>query len=143
MSLRDFIRHFNSQKKKDLENSQYFKILKLFFFLPGFLRYTLFRLLARPFPSIMRNIAGTAAFTSVGKFGTDFTTPLSPKSMTLSLGAVKVRPLADTDGSIRPGLCAYLTFTYDHRIADGRDCAEFAVYVKNLLENKNTFFKTE
>lgn len=133
MELNDFLNAFEKQKKATLSGLNYAKILKFFLLIPNFIRFLLFRLFCKPIPEIMRKIGGTAAFTSVGKYGVDFTTPLSPKSMTVSLGSVKMRPLV-TDKGVEPRLTAYLTFTYDHRIADGRECAQFAAYIKNIIE---------
>ncbi|MFZ2958208.1 MAG: hypothetical protein WA705_15070 [Candidatus Ozemobacteraceae bacterium] len=87
--IHEFLRH---RRDDPLESLDEFNRYKSLLRLPGFCRWYLFQLFCKPFPSIMRQIVGTTAFTSVGRFGTTFTTPLSPRTCTLSLGKVEVRP---------------------------------------------------
>ncbi|HBC76791.1 MAG: hypothetical protein A2008_11985 [Candidatus Wallbacteria bacterium GWC2_49_35] len=124
---------FCALKSADYEKTDSYRNRSLFLRIPNFIRMLLFRLFYKPFPSKMREIAGTCAFTSVGKYGVDFTTPLSPKSMTFSLGRVRERPAA-VNGSIEARLSAYVTLTYDHRIADGAECAALGSLVKEIIE---------
>lgn len=127
---------FEEIKKSDYEKTADYKNRRLFLMIPAFIRMFLFRLFYKPFPSKMRQIGGSCAFTSVGKHGVDFTTPLSPKSITFSLGRVGVRPMA-AGGSIEARLCAYITLTYDHRIADGAECAALGERLKNIIETSD------
>ena len=127
---------FEEIKKSDYEKTADYKNRRLFMMIPDFIRMFLFRLFYKPFPSKMRQIAGSCAFTSVGKHGVDFTTPLSPKSITFSLGRVSVRPVA-VNGSIEARTCAYITLTYDHRIADGAECAALGERLKNIIETSD------
>ncbi len=127
---------FEEIKKSDYEKTADYKNRRLFLMIPDFIRMFLFRLFYKPFPSKMRQIAGTCAFTSVGKHGVDFTTPLSPKSITFSLGRVGVRPVAFS-GGVEARSCAYITLTYDHRIADGAECAALGERLKNIIENSD------
>lgn len=127
---------FEEIKKSDYEKTADYKNRRLFLMIPGFIRMFLFRLFYKPFPSKMRQIAGTCAFTSVGKHGVDFTTPLSPKSITFSLGRVGLRPMTD-GGSVEARMCAYITLTYDHRIADGAECAALGERLKNIIETSD------
>lgn len=120
----------------EYEKSRSFKNRRLFLNIPHFLRMLLFRLFCKPFPERMREIGGTCAFTSVGKHGVDFTTPLSPKSITFSLGRVCERPMA-VDGVLKPRISAYVTLTYDHRVADGAECAALGARVKDIIENSD------
>lgn len=129
-----FLQLFDAQKESSLDDMAYAQTLSRFAMIPTFLRMTLFRLFCKPFPRVMRSIAGTVAFTSIGKYGVDFTTPLSPKSLTLSLGSVKKRPMV-VKNDLVSRQSAHLTFTYDHRIADGSECAQLANDVKQYLEN--------
>jgi len=129
----EFVRRLEGQKNQSLDELGYTRTRRLFAAIPNVLRMPLFRLCCKPFPAVMRSIAGTVGFTSVGKHGVDFTTPLSPKSMTVSLGAVRPRPMV-VGGAVVPRQSAYVTFTYDHRVADGRDCAAFGDEVRRWLE---------
>ena len=133
LDFHQFLGLFNRERALSLEEMPYTRIYSLFSLIPAFLRTTLFRIFCKPFPGIMRSIAGTVAFTSVGKHGVDFTTPLSPKSLTVSLGSVKKRPLI-VDGGVFPRQSAHMTFTYDHRVADGSECARLAQELKTFLE---------
>ena len=140
LSFSDFLARFKEQKETSLEANQYRRTHKMFGLIPNFLRTPLFRLFCKPFPSIMRKIAGTVGFTSVGKDGVDFTTPLSPKSMTVSLGSVKKRPMA-RDDEVLVKNSAYITLTYDHRVADGRECARFGSNLRRFLEEEISHLK--
>lgn len=133
----DFCERLRLDKEAALEELGYHRTRRCFALIPNFLRMILFRLFCKPFPGIMRQIAGTVGFTSVGKDGVDFTTPLSPKTLTLSLGAVKERPMV-RDGQVESRLSAYVTVTYDHRVADGRDCARFGQELRAFLEDEIT-----
>jgi len=134
-SFGEFLKQFQGQKDATLEELGYHRTHRFFLAIPGFLRTLLFRILCKPFPGIMRRIAGTVGFTSVGKWGTDITTPLSPKTMTLSLGCIRRRPM-ERDGELKLVSSAYVTLTYDHRVADGRDCARFGAQIKEFLESE-------
>lgn len=127
---------FEEFKKSDYEKTADYKNRRLFLMIPAFIRMLLFRLFYKPFPSKMRRISGSCAFTSVGKHGVDFTTPLSPKSITFSLGRVGVRPIV-AGGAIQARLCAYITLTYDHRIADGAECAALGERLKHIIETSD------
>jgi pyruvate/2-oxoglutarate dehydrogenase complex dihydrolipoamide acyltransferase (E2) component len=132
-SFAQFLERFRQEKEAGLENLGYYRILRMFLLIPRFVRMFLFKLFCKPFPGVMRRIAGTVAFTSVGKHGVDFTTPLSPKSLCVSLGAVARRAVVSND-AVRPATSAYLTLTYDHRVADGRHCAKLGNDLKRSLE---------
>ncbi|HPG60110.1 MAG TPA: 2-oxo acid dehydrogenase subunit E2 [Candidatus Wallbacteria bacterium] len=125
---------FTAIKETPYEKTVHHKNRQIFLMIPDFLRIFLFKLFCKPFPSKMREIGGTCAFTSVGKFGVDFTTPLSPKSITFSLGRVCKRPMV-IEGALQARTCAYITLTYDHRIADGAQCASLGARLKDIIEN--------
>jgi len=130
----DIINHLGTLKNIKHDETPEYKNYELFKMLPNFIRMTLFRLFCKPFPDRMREIGGTCAFTSVGKYGVDFTTPLSPRSITFSLGRVAERPVV-VDKKIEARSSAYVTLTYDHRIADGADCAKLGTDLRNFIEN--------
>lgn len=133
MCFRDFHDKYMNQCNSSLEGLGFYKILKLFALIPDSLRFALFRLFCKPFPSVMRKIGGTVAFTSVGKYGVDITTPLSPKSLTLSLGAIKPRVI-ESEGKPCVKMAGYITLTYDHRIADGAECASLGNAIRHFME---------
>lgn len=134
MGFEAFLQAFNGQKAAGAGGTEHQKVIDLIASVPAFARTALFRLFCKPFPEVMRKIAGTAAFTSVGRHGVDFTAPLSPKSATFSLGAVKPRPMVE-GGSVVPRMSGYLTITYDHRVADGSHCAKLGADLRCFIEN--------
>lgn len=133
LGFSDFMTVFKSHKTKGPGRKEHQKVIDLIASVPTLLRTIMFRLLCKPFPSVMRRIGGTSAFTSVGRHGVDFTAPLSPKSATFSLGAVKPRPMI-VDGKVEPRLSAYVTITYDHRVADGSHCAHLGSHLRDFIE---------
>ncbi len=82
---------------------------------------------------------GTFTITNHGVTGSLFATPIinQPQAGILGIGAVVKRPVVITQNgldaiAIRP-LC-YLSFTFDHRIADGATADQFLSTVKQRLE---------
>lgn len=128
--VHEFLRSRRDDPLESLEEWDAYKRLQ---HVPAFCRWHLFQLFIKPFPGLMRNLVGTTAFTSVGKFGTTATTPLSPRTCTLSLGRVEPRARV-ANGSVRAALSSWLTITYDHRIADGADVARFGTELRSRLE---------
>ncbi len=131
-----FLRH---RKEAPLESLEEFAIYRRLRRVPAFCRWPLFQWVCKPFPGLMRNLVGTTAFTSVGKFGTTLTTPLSPRTVTLSLGHVERRPRAVPGAGpepagveVRPSV--WLTVTYDHRVADGAEIGRFGDRIRRRLE---------
>lgn len=129
-AIHEFLR---SRRDKPLESLDEFQKYKMLLKLPAFCRWHLFQIFCKPFPRLMRQIVGTTAFTSIGKFGTTATTPLSPRTVTLSLGKVEDRPRA-RDGQAIVARSVWLTLTYDHRIADGAELAAMGDRLRERLE---------
>ncbi len=131
-SVEDIHAFLQSRRQLPLEElpefASYLRLLKL----PAFCRWHLFQVFCKPFPEIMRRIVGTTAFTSIGRFGTTFTTPLSPRTCTLSMGRVEPRPRA-IDGNAKVALSSWLTLTYDHRIVDGAGVARAGDHLRDIL----------
>jgi len=100
--------------------------------LPTVLRWLHYTFRCARFPTKVREIFGTVGFSSVGKWGAAITTPLAPRSLTFSLGSVERQPVVDGD-TVRPGLVAWVTLTYDHRIADGAQVARLGSEVADFL----------
>ncbi|PMP74464.1 MAG: 2-oxo acid dehydrogenase subunit E2, partial [Chloroflexus aggregans] len=82
---------------------------------------------------------GTFTITNHGVTGSLFATPIinQPQAGILGIGAVVKRPVVISQNgldaiAIRP-LC-YLSFTFDHRIADGATADRFLATVKQRLE---------
>ena len=111
------------------EFANYKRLLKV----PAFCRWHLFQIFCKPFPGIMQQLVGTTAFTSIGKFGTSLTTPISPRSSTLSVGKVETRPRV-CGNAIKAAPSVWITLTYDHRITDGADVARLGSMIRGRLE---------
>ncbi|MBF0544612.1 MAG: 2-oxo acid dehydrogenase subunit E2 [Candidatus Riflebacteria bacterium] len=130
--VHEFLKKRHSAPLEELDEfARYKRLLKI----PVFLRWRLFQLFIKPFPELLRQLVGTTAFTSIGRFGTTLTTPLSPRTCTMSLGKVEMRPRY-VKGSIEGRLSAWLTLTYDHRVSDGAEIARMGDWLKNLIENE-------
>ncbi|MBF0501046.1 MAG: 2-oxo acid dehydrogenase subunit E2 [Candidatus Riflebacteria bacterium] len=138
--IQEFLRRWRDEPLESLDEfTRYRSLLRV----PAFCRWYLFQIFCKPFPTLMRQMVGTTAFTSIGRHGTTFTTPLSPRTCTLSLGRVEPRPRVSTDktgeemlsyGSVRAALSAWLTLTYDHRIIDGVDVARAGDTIRTRIE---------
>ncbi len=128
--IHEFLRARRERPLEELDEfTRYKKLLKV----PAFCRWRLFQLCVKPFPGLMRELVGTTAFTSIGKFGSTLTTPLSPRTVTLSLGRVEPRPRV-IGNDVRPALSAWVTVTYDHRVSDGAEVARFGDELRRYLE---------
>lgn len=125
-----FLQHRRTAPLADLpEYDSYRRMLRI----PAWCRWHLFQLVVKPFPGWMQQLVGTTAFTSIGRFGTTLTTPLSPRTVTMSLGRVEPRPRAH-DGAVTIRPSAWVTLTYDHRVVDGAEIARAGDEVRDWLE---------
>ena len=136
LSLGEISAFLHRRKTAPLEELEEFASYRWLLRLPAFCRWHLFQLFCKPFPGIMRRLVGTTAFTSIGKFGSNFTVSLSPRSSTLSFGKVEVRPRSKSGGVVSC-LSAWLSLSYDHRIADGAYVAQMGKFIKDSLETVN------
>jgi pyruvate/2-oxoglutarate dehydrogenase complex dihydrolipoamide acyltransferase (E2) component len=128
--INDFL---NQRRDSPLESLEEFEGYKRLLKVPAFCRWHLFQVFIKPFPSLMRQLVGTTAFTSIGKFGTNITTPISPRTVTLSTGKIEPRPRS-VNGRVESRLSGWMTVTYDHRVADGADIGRFANTVKQRIQ---------
>lgn len=79
---------------------------------------------------------GTFTITNHGVSGSLLATPIinQPQSAILGVGMIEKRVKVINDSiAIRP--CAYLSLTFDHRVADGATADAFLMTVKQTLEN--------
>ena len=81
-------------------------------------------------------VSPTFTVTNSGVFGTVMFTPIinPPQSAILGMGKVEDTPVV-RDGQIVACPIMYLCLTYDHRIIEGAEAAEFLNMVKNFLED--------
>ena len=73
---------------------------------------------------------------AVGALGGTFSTPIInyPEVAILGLGRTKKTPVL-RDGQLAESLILPMSMSFDHRVTDGAEAAEFMVELKRLLEN--------
>lgn len=83
----------------------------------------------------------TITLTSLGKMGGIVSTPVlnSPEVAIVGVNKIAVRPVFQ-DGAFVPRKIMNLSSSFDHRIVDGWDAAEFIQRIRGLLENPATLF---
>lgn len=80
---------------------------------------------------------GTFSVTNIGSFGGLFSFPIinSPEAAILGVHSIKKRPVVMRDDSIQARHMLYLSLSFDHRLVDGAEGAQFTSRVIGLLEN--------
>lgn len=83
----------------------------------------------------------TITLSSLGKMGGVVSTPVinSPEVAIVGVNKVEIRPVW-RDGGFVPRKMMNLSSSFDHRIVDGWDAAEFIQRIRTLLENPATLF---
>jgi 2-oxoisovalerate dehydrogenase E2 component (dihydrolipoyl transacylase) len=83
----------------------------------------------------------TITLSSLGRMGGVVSTPVinSPEVAIVGVNKVAVRPVWQ-DGGFVPRKIMNLSSSFDHRIVDGWDAAEFIQRIRSLLENPATLF---
>jgi hypothetical protein len=105
-----------------------------FFSLPRILRRIVWYF-ARRDAHLFRELAGTVGVTSMGMHGVGraIVVPITPMTLTLSIGAITVQP-ALADGILIDREFIQLNLTADHDIIDGAPLMRFAATLKKSLE---------
>jgi pyruvate dehydrogenase complex dihydrolipoamide acetyltransferase long form len=80
---------------------------------------------------------GTFTITNHGVFGSLFASPIinQPQCGILGVGAIEKRVKVTKEDAIVIRPCAYVSFTFDHRIMDGASGDQFVLSIKEVLEN--------
>jgi 2-oxoacid dehydrogenase/acyltransferase catalytic subunit len=104
-----------------------------FFLLPTFLRKALWFMIRRN-PYWFKDVAGTAAVTSMGMFtsGATVGVPITPMTVTLCIGSIE-KKLALVDGRVAEREVIHLNISIDHDIIDGAPLVRFAERLKKIL----------
>ncbi|MBL1147131.1 MAG: 2-oxo acid dehydrogenase subunit E2 [Pseudomonadota bacterium] len=86
-------------------------------------------------------IGSTITITSLGPLGGLISTPIinAPEVAIVGVNKIVERPMV-VDGNIAVRKMMNLSSSFDHRIIDGYDAAEFVNYIKLLLENPAMIF---
>lgn len=108
----------------------------------SFLSYTLNLDLRRL--GLPRDPFGGVMITNVGSLGLDEAfAPLVPYSrvpLVVALGAVRLVPVADPDGTLRPARVLRLGATFDHRVLDGSHAAKMVAVLRRQLADPDAAF---
>ncbi|MGE5351478.1 MAG: 2-oxoglutarate dehydrogenase, E2 component, dihydrolipoamide succinyltransferase [Acidobacteriota bacterium] len=88
--------------------------------------------------------SGTFSITNYGVFGTLFGTPIinQPEVAILGVGTVTKKPVvieADSTDTIAIRHMLYLSLSHDHRLVDGMLGGKFLKFIKDTLENFDSF----
>lgn len=83
----------------------------------------------------------TITVSSLGPLGGIVSTPVinSPEVAIVGVNKIAVRPVYENGGFV-PRKCMNLSSSFDHRIIDGWDAAEFIQHIRASLENPATLF---
>ena len=78
---------------------------------------------------------GTFSVTNIGSLGGLFSFPIInvPEAAILGVHSIKKRPVVMPDDSIQARQMLYLSLSFDHRIIDGAEAAQFTSYLIELL----------
>jgi len=106
-----------------------------FFLLPRFLRKAVWFVIRRN-PYWFKDVAGTAAVTSMGMYtaGAAVGIPITPMTLTLTIGTIEKKP-ALHDGQVVERDVVHLVLSVDHDIVDGAPLMRFAERLKQLLRD--------
>jgi 2-oxoacid dehydrogenases acyltransferase (catalytic domain) len=106
-----------------------------FFLLPRFLRKAVWFVIRRN-PYWFKDVAGTAAVTSMGMYtaGAAVGIPITPMTLTLTIGTIEKKP-ALRDGRLVERDVVHLVLSVDHDIVDGAPLMRFAERLKQLLHD--------
>ena len=109
--------------------------MRVFFRLPGFIRRSVYRFIARVIPQYTHNFMAPVVLTAVGMFGSGGGWGLSQPYFPLSVvvGGISKKPGVVEDRiEIREYLC--ITLSFDHDSIDGGPAARFAHRFRELVE---------
>ncbi len=97
---------------------------------------------ARAATVTLQDLSGsTITITSLGALGGVVTTPVinAPEVAIIGVNKIMTRPVF-VDGSLAARQCMNLSSSFDHRVVDGLDAAEFIQGIKRLLETPALLF---
>jgi pyruvate dehydrogenase E2 component (dihydrolipoamide acetyltransferase) len=81
--------------------------------------------------------AGTATITNLGAYGIDGFTPVlnPPQAIVLGVGRIQARPVVQ-GADVVSGMTTVLSLTFDHRVTDGANAAQFLDAVARSLDDE-------
>ena len=106
-----------------------------FFLLPRFLRKAVWFVIRRN-PYWFKDVAGTAAVTSLGMYGSGTAAgiPITPMTLTLTIGTIEKQPALD-GGQLFERDVVHLVLSVDHDVVDGAPLMRFIERFKRLLRD--------
>jgi len=106
-----------------------------FFMLPRFLRKAVWLVIRRN-PYWFKDVAGTAAVTALGMYGSGTAAgiPITPMTLTLTIGTIEKKP-ALRDGQLVEREVVHLVLSVDHDVVDGAPLMRFTERFKQLLRD--------
>jgi hypothetical protein len=106
-----------------------------FFMLPRFLRKAVWLVIRRN-PYWFKDVAGTAAVTALGMYGSGIAAgiPITPMTLTLTIGTIEKKP-ALQDGQVVERDVVHLVLSVDHDVVDGAPLMRFTERFKQLLRD--------
>lgn len=119
-----------------LGDSQSKWVMKLFFKLPQFIRLMFWKQIVLKNPLFVKEMSGTALFTSVGMMGNfrGWFIPVSILPLCFALGSIVRKPgIVNDKIEIREYL--YMTILFDHDVIDGAPAARFVSRLTELVES--------
>src|SRR5258708_10691402 len=106
-----------------------------FFMLPRFLRKAVWLVIRRN-PSWFKDVAGPAAVTALGMYGSGTAAgiPITPITLTLTIGTIAKKP-ALRDGQLAECDVVHLVLSVDHHVVDGAPLMRFTERCTQLLRD--------
>lgn len=106
-----------------------------FFLLPRFLRKAVWFVIRRN-PYWFKDVAGTAAVTSLGMYGSGTAAgiPITPMTLTLTIGTIEKQPTLN-GGQLVERDVVHLVLSVDHDVVDGAPLMRFIERFKRLLRD--------
>jgi hypothetical protein len=106
-----------------------------FFLLPRFLRKAVWFVIRRN-PYWFKDVAGTAAVTSLGMYGSGTAAgiPITPMTLTLTIGTIEKQPVLN-NGQLVERDVVHLVLSVDHDVVDGAPLMRFIERFKRQLRD--------
>jgi pyruvate dehydrogenase E2 component (dihydrolipoamide acetyltransferase) len=84
----------------------------------------------------------TFTISNLGNYGIDGFTPVInlPESAILGVGRILKKPVVNQNDEIVPANMMVLSLSFDHRVVDGAQAAEFLKFIKGCLEDPNNMY---
>lgn len=133
-SLDDIDREIRAAQADHAELARTTTWLERYYYLPGFVRGLLWRVLLGS-PTWRMRLTGTVGLSAAGMFGkgAGWGIPFPTYTLNVTVGGITQKPgVADGQIAIREFLC--VTISFDHNVVDGAPAARFAGAFREMVE---------